>query len=381
MPVTMDRARGCLLGLAIGDALGAPVEGMPRQRIRRECGEVRDYLDPQRLWVGALGRSHVPGLYTDDTQQALLLADVLLENADFDPEAARLKYVELAKPVKGLPRGAHRAMGGNFRAALQRMVDGVPTLQTGVPSAGNGAAMRIAPLGLRYAEDAERRLVATVQASLQTHADARGVAAAVALASLSGYLATHTVQSTDEQRAALQETIARTQEAEVYLSREHGLPNKGGEPEAPRFSAALTTLAGVWEQPRWQVLRSIVLAANRQQPQQPVSGPSDGFAGASVPTAILLALSVASFEEALVEAVNLGGDADTVGAMTGALAGARWGANAIPGRWLDGLVNRDAIIARADGLAGGGKGSAGLTDLLAMERRAGLDLARRREAW
>ena len=75
----MDRARGCLLGLAIGDALGAPLEGLSAQQIRAHYGLVDDYVDGARAWKKKPYRWRMPGLYSDDTQQAMALSDVLLE--------------------------------------------------------------------------------------------------------------------------------------------------------------------------------------------------------------------------------------------------------------------------------------------------------------
>ena len=373
--VTMERARGCLLGQAVGDALGAPIEGMARDRILRHNGGVHEYVDAHTLWTGRLGRAHLPGLYTDDTQQALLVADVLVEKRGYDPEAARDRYLELARPAPGLPRGANRATGGNFRAALQRMAAGYPPLLTGVASAGNGAAMRVAPIGLWYANGPAGRREAATQASLQTQADGRGVSAAVAVAYLVGYLASRIVAGAEAERVALAAAIEFTREAEAALA------EKRPDLVSGHFSRSLLILDSLWGAPRWDVLRAIVIEANRQGPQRPVTSPADSFAPASVATAIYLALAVSDFEQAVTEAVNLGGDADTVGAITGALSGARWGMSAIPERWLEGLENRAGINARADALVGGAKGGAGWEELTAMERRLSLAQVRVREGW
>ncbi len=375
MRVTIERARGCLLGQAAGDALGAPIEGLGRDRILRHNGGVHDYADARTLWTGRLGRAHLPGLYTDDTQQALLIADVLVDRRGYDAEAARARYLELARPAPGLPHGAHRATSGNFRAALQRMAAGYPPLLTGVPSAGNGAAMRIAPIGLWYAGDAAGLQRAAVEASLQTHADGRGVSAALAVAYLVAHLAAHTVAGVAAEREALEAAIAFVREAELALAGERPDLQPG------HFSRSLLLLASLWGAPRCTVLHAIVAEANRQAPTRPVTSPADPFAPASVATAIYLALAVADFEGAVTEAVNLGGDADTVGAITGALSGARWGVSAIPQRWLDGLENRTGIAARADALAGGNKGGGGWEELPAMERRLARVQVRVREGW
>ncbi len=380
MAVTVERVRGCLVGQAVGDALGAPVEGLSRERILRYYGRVTGYLEPDSALSGP-ARPNAPGVYTDDTQQALLVASVLAEARGFDPELARRRYVELASPLPGLPRGVHRAMGGNFRAALARMSDGHATLETGVCSAGNGAAMRAAPIGLWYAGDPARLCRAAIEASLQTHADARGISAAAAVAALAGYLASATVASPAEALEALEYAATSAEEAEAILCRDYHLPYEGAEPRPPRFSASLRVLLPLWGASIWDVLHTIVAQANRQQPAYPVTSPSDSFACASVTTAIFLALASTSFEEAVIEAVNLGADADTVGGITGALAGARWGLPAIPQRWLDGLANRDGLIAHADALAGGTKGACEPMDLLALESQLSLAQVRVREGW
>src|SRR5437764_4578187 len=81
----VDRVQGCLLGLAVGDALGAPLEGLSAQQIRAHYGLVDAYAAGARAWKKKPYRSRLPGLYTDDTQQALALADILLASGRVDP--------------------------------------------------------------------------------------------------------------------------------------------------------------------------------------------------------------------------------------------------------------------------------------------------------
>src|SRR5215472_8077307 len=110
MPSTMpplsriDRVRGGLLGLAVGDALGAPLEGLSPQKIRAHYGQVVDYVDGAQAWKKKPFRWRLPGLYTDDTQQALVLTDELLEHGAIDPERVAEVYVRLANP-KGTYHG------------------------------------------------------------------------------------------------------------------------------------------------------------------------------------------------------------------------------------------------------------------------------------
>ena len=141
----MDRARGCLLGLAIGDALGAPLEGLSAQQIRAHYGLVDDYVDGARAWKKKPYRWRMPGLYSDDTQQAMALSDVLLECRRIDLDRLAELYLGMATP-KGSYVGAHRGIGRSFRQVLAGLERGVSPRETGQSSAGIGAAMRIAPV-------------------------------------------------------------------------------------------------------------------------------------------------------------------------------------------------------------------------------------------
>ena len=110
MPLStrIDRVRGCLLGLAIGDALGAPLEGLGAQQIRAHYQLVTDYVDGARAWKNKPYRWRLPGLYSDDTQQALALCDALLADGRVDPARLAAIYLEMATPEGGYA-GAHRS--------------------------------------------------------------------------------------------------------------------------------------------------------------------------------------------------------------------------------------------------------------------------------
>ncbi len=140
----IDRARASLLGLAVGDALGAPLEGLSAQQIRAHYGQVVEFVDGARAWKKKPYRWRLPGLYSDDTQQALALADVVLARGRIDPDHLAGLYLELATP-EGTFLGAHRGVGRSFRQVLEDLKRGVSPRCTGQHSAGIGAAMRIAP--------------------------------------------------------------------------------------------------------------------------------------------------------------------------------------------------------------------------------------------
>src|ERR1700745_333715 len=111
------RARACLLGLAVGDALGSPLEGLSAQQIRAHYGQVVDYVDGSIAWKRKPYRWRLPGLYSDDTQQALELADTLIEHGEVDADHLVGLYVQMATP-RGVYMGAHRGVGRSFRHAL-----------------------------------------------------------------------------------------------------------------------------------------------------------------------------------------------------------------------------------------------------------------------
>ena len=94
----VDRVRGCLLGLAVGDALGAPLEGLSPQQIKTHYGRVTNYVDGVLAWKRKPHRWRMPGLYTDDTQQALALCDVLLDCRRVDQERLADLYLGLMTP-------------------------------------------------------------------------------------------------------------------------------------------------------------------------------------------------------------------------------------------------------------------------------------------
>ena len=177
----VDRVRGCLLGLAVGDALGAPLEGLSQQQIKTHYGRVTNYVDGVVAWKRKPHRWRMPGLYTDDTQQALALCEVLLECRHIDQDRLADLYMGLMTP-KGPFSGAHRGIGRSFRYVLSSLEQGVPPHLAGQPTAGIGAAMRIAPVALYFGEETGPMFDSVMAASLMTHRDIRSLGGALAVA-------------------------------------------------------------------------------------------------------------------------------------------------------------------------------------------------------
>ncbi len=163
---TRGKVRGTLYGVAIGDALGAPNEGR-----RPGPGRVEKLLPHSGLPAGTV---------TDDTALTLALAETLLDRGGLDLTVLACRFVD---------RGWCMVGGGRAtREALARLAEGTPWWAAGTPSAGNGAAMRAAPLGLFLEDPAEVRRAALLQ-SLPTHRDRSAAAGAMVNALLVGALA------------------------------------------------------------------------------------------------------------------------------------------------------------------------------------------------
>ena len=359
----VDRVRGCLLGLAVGDALGAPLEGLSSQQIKSHYGRVKNYVDGVQAWKRKPYRWRLRGLYTDDTQQALALCDILLEFGRVDQERLADLYLSLATP-KGSFLGAHRGLGRSFRHVLEALESGVPAHQTGQLGAGIGAAMRIAPVPLYLGDDPDALFDAVIAASLMTHRDIRSISGAMAVS----HTVRRLVAGEPRDPSLLLWVASDLVKDEKRIAGEYAhAVIKIGE-HARCLPRTIAHAESILDQPRDRSLTALLDEANRHGAEPCCKRPTQGFPPACIPTCLYLLLTTDSFEEAVGDVVNLGGDADTAGAILGAMAGAYYGVDNIPKRWLDGLQNREGIEARALALARGSSDGLDIPDLVATER-------------
>lgn len=347
-----DMKRGVLLGTAVGDCLGAAVEGMPRWEIEKKFGRVTEILDPFEVWTRRPQRGRLRGLHTDDTQQTWIVWGALGASALVDVARIAKTFVRFAEPRPDLPHGIHRGTGRFFREAVGLLRKGTPPLEAGRPSAGNGAAMRIAPVGVYFSGSLERIVTASLQVSLITHHDPRGLEAAAALAALIGALTGNSPPS--GAGACLMAAIdgARVAEELLAAGKPIALPS-AALATSGAFRRVLTAMRVRLAEDPATMLAEIGKLASAEETGRRVRGGTDGFAPASVTSSICIALTAPSFREAVEIVVNAGEDTDTCGAMTGAIAGARFGAGAIPDTWLASLVAREPLEAVATAMAGG----------------------------
>ncbi len=365
MPVTtrIRRARGCLLGMAVGDALGGPLEGLSALQIANHYKTVVDYVDGTLAWKKKPYRWRLPGLYTDDTQQALAIADVLLERRSLDANRLSELYLALSHP-KNTYMGAHRGLGRSFHLVLAELERGVAPDKTGQLSAGIGAAMRIAPIAVYFAGKPEAMFEAVMAASLMTHRDVRSLAGAMAVAHCLRRIAA----GARREPSLLLRVAADLYKTELRIAAEYGHLAQSIEPYLHAMSRAVARTESLLEAPREAAFAQIVEEANRLGAEPTCKRASQGFPPACIPTCLLIFLTAESFEDAIVETINLGGDTDSAGAIVGALAGAYFGEAEIPSRWLERLHNREGIGLRGEALARETADGLSIPDFVETER-------------
>ncbi len=296
-----SRFRGALLGVAVGDALGAPFEGSA----------------PGRGSARAAAAAPGPWRYTDDTHMTIALAESLLECEGFDGAhmAARFAADYRAEPWRGYGPGPPQVFrlveaGAPWQGAAQ-------TLFGGAGSFGNGGAMRVAPAALLAFPEPSRVAALAADTARVTHAHPYGVEGAVAQATAVAALlrspgdpALHTAGLLAEVRGAVRSDL---------------------------FRSACDSVA------------ALLPAAPQQQVVATLGNGIEAFR--SVPTALYAFLRhPTAFEDAIEYAVALGGDTDTIAAMTGALAGARLGEDAIPAQWRAHVEGAERLRTLADEL-------------------------------
>jgi ADP-ribosyl-[dinitrogen reductase] hydrolase len=299
-----DRFRGCIVGLAVGNALGGPVKHMSRFEIAQSYGGML------RKMLGGGKLKLKPGETTADTAMTRVLAESLLARGELDVDDVAGRYVAWLqtnpKDVGEITRLALKAWAkGNTLPAAALGAH----RQVGGKSAGNGTIMRCAPIALRYLYDQRRLMDASRDEALITHFDPQAGTGSMAVNLLIHHLL-HDM-SIAEAVSSVAQRIRR-------------------EPRAA------CEVAHVLETIRADV-RSDSL-------------PTTSYVLDTLRSAVWALLAHTTYEEAVMAAVNLGGDTDTQGAVTGALAGARWGYSAIPERWLQPLQNHDELINLADRL-------------------------------
>ena len=301
----MDRCRGALLGLAVGDAVGTTLEF-----------QTRGSFDPITDMIGG-GPFHLkPGQWTDDTSMALCLAASLITCGGFDAQDQMERYVRWWRTGYFSSTGTCFDIGNTTAAALARFEQvGNPMSGSTDPlSAGNGSIMRLAPVPIFYRDDLARAVHFAGESSRTTHAAAECVDACKLFAAL---------QVMAIRGASKEEILFGTKLPEEL------------KPFEPSIS-------------------SIARGSYRGKTAAEIRG--SGYVVESLEAALWCFLTTESFEQAILASANLGDDADTTAAVCGQLAGAYYGATSIPEHWLRKLSLRAEIEELVIKLYRGGSG-------------------------
>lgn len=301
----MDRLqtnlRGMLVGLAVGDALGAPVEFMRPGEFEPVTGYRKG------------GPHNLPaGYWTDDTSMALCSGVSLCLHGGFNPQDQMERFTRWFRQGYLSSTGRCFDIGNRTRAAVKRFE------RTGDPfageesfdSAGNGALMRLAPVAVFYHEDLHQVTGVAREHSRLTHADIRCIEA-------------------NELLAWILWNLSRGMQKEELF--------RGIEGFAEQVTDA----------------EMMLLALGSYLRSEPPVIEGSGYVVKSLEAALWAFARSTSFAEGALLAVNLGDDADTTGAVYGQLAGAFYGHDEIPLEWRSGLYQHDLIVGLSDALMQG----------------------------
>jgi len=312
-PALLDRYMGCLIGGAIGDALGRPVETWPPDQVRLSYPSGLTDFQPWHGWTAG-----PKGTFTDDTQLTMVVAEWLIAAGSAAPDGADLAE----RLCTWLPDA--RGEGKATRTAVRRLLAGEPWWQAGTPSAGNGAAMRAAPIGLRFAGQAHDMRHAAMGASIPTHKDWTAVASAIVHAAAVGLCLSTTAEALEPQSflQLLGQSVSDLQlPAEVLRS----------DPAVRR-----TLVDQIAEVHHW---------AGRPTREVFDHFFNGAFVLETIPVVLWSLLEYRDDpERALAEVVMGGRDADTNAAMLGNLLGALHGESVFPQRWRGSDLESASII-------------------------------------
>ena len=300
MVTLLDRYRGTLLGLAVGNTLGLPVESWPSVEIRRRYPKGIREIDAQELKLP----------WDDDLAQAVILAEAILEHDT-------LRNDDLAARLMEWFESNGRGMGSQTRAVMNALRQGMLPSEAaklvwerdGGQPAGNGAVMRCPPVAMRWPRDRQKLLEETENSSLVTHHDPR--------CSWSAFAVNLAVAEALNGRTATIASIADAME---------------GAGVGPHTLLAVREVAG------------------RTLERLKLDGTAIGFTLKAMQAGLWCLEHSEDFEESLVAVIQAGGDTDTNGAVAGAILGSLHGASSIPDRWTARIPKADQLVSLADRL-------------------------------
>lgn len=293
---TLDRFRGCLLGLAVGDAVGTTLEF-----------KAKGSFIPITDMVGGGPFRLKAGQWTDDTSMALCLATSLLESQGFDADDQMQRYCRWHNEGYLSSNGRCFDIGNTVSSALRSYkAHGNPYAgSTETWSAGNGSLMRLAPIPLFYYPDIEQAVAFAAESSRTTH----GADECIDACRLYSRLLLTALAGEDKENLLFTDSLSFSGTAKIA-----GIANGN----------------------------------YRSKNEQDIRG--TGYVVDCLEAALWCFWTTDSFSEAILKAANLGDDADTTAAVCGQIAGAYYGSSGIPAAWKEQLAMREMIQELADRL-------------------------------
>ena len=300
---TKDRILGGLWGSLIGDALGVPVEFKDRAEVQ---------ADPVTDMRGFGSHNQPPGTWSDDSSLLLCSADSLVRH-EYDTEDMGKRFLAWYREKLWTPHGCVFDVGITTSRALSLISTGVRAEVAGDDSQhsnGNGSLMRIIPVSLRFASAPIKQFLDRVhRASAITHRHPRSLLACGVYS------------------LVIRELLA------------------GVDAKTAVFEALGNFRAFYEADPYWAVelehFQLLLAGCLGDRPESEID--SSGYVVHTLTASLWCLLTTSGFEECVLRAINLGGDTDTTGCVTGGLAGVRYGLDAIPVKWLGVLARRDEI--------------------------------------
>ncbi len=314
-----------MLGLAVGDALGCPVQFMTREEICSR-GKVTG--------MEGYGTYNMPpGTWTDDTSMALAIFDSIAKNNGIDPGDIMRNFVDWEFCGAYTPFGEAFDEGNTCSSAIWKYHedgDWKHCGRTGEHANGNGALMRVLPVCLFYLDEErfgkvsdEEAIEGIHQVSALTHNHIRSHMAC----GIYYFMAKEIVKNREEKTEALADCLQQG----LHAGMNFYLNKKESRAERDHFQ------------------RLTSMEEFREVPEELIK--SSGYVIDSLEASVWCLLRTDTFEKCLLKAVNLGDDSDTVGAIAGGLAGLYYGYEAIPGEWLEVLQDmtvQDGTVKLAD---------------------------------
>ncbi len=288
----IDKFKGCIIGVAIGDVLGAPVEGMEAEEIKRNFGKITFYIENP-------DKNLSKGEYTDDTAMTIATMEALIENKFFDIHSIIKKFLEWFNdnPV-GIGNTTYFSLyyldeGYSYEHASKMVYDGY--------TAGNGAAMRIAPIALfNFKNQIERLIQDVIDCSIITHYHPDAIAGAIVIALL------------------------------IYFNL-FSENKKANYKKIFRFKDEIKS-------------KNILKAVENASRTIKENLSPTGYIVDTVETTLWFYLNYDDPIKAIIDAVNMGGDTDTIASIIGALLGSLYGINKFPDKYIRGIKNYDYLL-------------------------------------